>query len=382
MGSTFGRTLKTTVFGQSHSEAVGCVVEGFPSGFRINLDDLAAFMRRRSPGRNRFSTPRKEDDLPQFLGGLIDGNLTCGTPLAAIIANTNTRSSDYNGLRRVPRPGHADFTSWAKWDEARDVAGGGHFSARLTAPLCVAGGIALQYLAHAGVSVCAHVSQVGPILDEMFCIRDNTPRGNARLMEQIGQVRNSAATSFFATISPTAGRQMELIVDEVRQKGDSVGGAIECVAIGMPAGIGGPRYEGIQSQIAQLAFGIPAVRALEFGAGFEVASMRGSDNNDPYGIVDGTIRPLTNNAGGTIGGITTGAPISFRLAVKPTPSISLEQQTVDLKTMQDTTLAVRGRHDPCVAVRAVPIVEAVMALALLDSWLSFPSERDSVWRNE
>ena len=175
---------------------------------------------------------------------------------------------------------------------------------------------------------------------------------------------------------------MALIVDAVRQKGDSVGGAIECVALGMPAGIGGPRYEGIQSQIAQLAFGIPAVRALEFGAGFEVASMRGSENNDPYGIVNGEIRPLTNNAGGTIGGITTGAPVSFRLAVKPTPSISLEQQTVDLKTMQDTTLAVRGRHDPCVAVRAVPIVEAVMALALLDSWLSFPSERNGVWRNE
>lgn len=380
MGSTFGRTLKTTIFGQSHSDAVGCVVEGFPAGFRIDLNELATFMRRRAPGRNRFSTPRREDDLPLFIGGLIDDNLTCGTPLAAIIENTNTRSSDYQELRRVPRPGHADFTSWAKWDEARDVAGGGHFSARLTAPLCVAGGIALQYLSHQGVDVCAHVAQVGSVKDESFCARDNTPEGNALLATQIAQVRESP--SFFPTISTDAARGMEMAVDEVRQQGDSIGGAIECVAVGMPAGIGGPRYEGVQSQIARIAFGIPAVRALEFGAGFEVASMRGSENNDPYGIVDGVVRPMTNNAGGTIGGITTGAPVVFRIAVKPTPSISLDQRTVDLKTMQETTLAVRGRHDPCVAARAVPIAEAVMALALLDSWLSFPSEREGAWRNE
>ncbi len=371
MSSTFGTTLRVTIFGQSHSEAIGCVVEGLPSGFALDLNKLQAFMDRRAPGKNRWSTPRKEADMVRIVSGLNQEGKTCGAPLTALIANTNTRSGDYDELRRIPRPGHADFAAHAKWQGEQDVSGGGHFSARLTAPLCVAGGIALQVLSERGVRIGAHIAQVGTKVDEPFDAIDLRDESRTHLSRQLDTLA-CAQPEGFPTISKEAGNRMRDIIETARAQQDSVGGMVECVAIGLPAGIGGPRYDGIQGTIARIVFGIPAVKGLEFGAGFRVASMYGSQNNDPYRMQDDRPVPTTNNAGGTLGGISTSAPVLFRMVVKPTPSISRPQSSVDLIDKRDATLEVRGRHDPCVAPRAVPIAEAAMALALLDSWLSFP----------
>ena len=379
MSSQFGTTLRVSIFGQSHSPAIGCTIEGLPAGFAVDADELQRFMDRRAPGKNAWSTPRKEADAVRIVSGLNDRGQTCGAPLAALIENTNTRSGDYDELRRVPRPGHADFAAWAKWHGAQDVPGGGHFSARLTAPLCVAGGIALQMLADKGVTVAAHVLQVEHVHDVPFDAQRNTTEAQAHLAQQIKYLRDQQDAGTFPTLSDDAAVHMKAAIDAARRDGDSVGGVVECVACGMPAGVGGPRYDGVQGTIARIVFGIPAVRGLEFGAGFSVASMRGSHNNDPYELRGGVPVPTTNNAGGTLGGITTGAPVLFRMAVKPTPSIAQPQASVDLDAMQPATLEVRGRHDPCVAARAVPIAEAAMAVALLDSWLSFPSAGEHMW---
>lgn len=378
MSSMFGTTLRVSIFGQSHSQAIGCVIDGLPAGFKLDEGALQEFMGRRAPGQNAWSTPRKEADVPQIVSGLNDQGETCGAPLAALIYNTNTRSGDYDELRRVPRPGHADFTAWAKWHGSQDVPGGGHFSARLTAPLCVAGGIALQVLAQRGVRIAAHVLRVADKEDEPFDALDNSPAANRHLDEQMDLLRKGWKSHAFPTIDGRAAESMKETIAQARAQGDSVGGVVECVACGVPAGVGGPRYDGVQGSIARVVFGIPAVKGLEFGAGFDVADLAGLQNNDPYEIRDGSVVPRTNNAGGTLGGISTGAPILFRIAVKPTPSIALPQQSVDLEEMQETTLEVRGRHDPCVAARAVPIAEAAMALAILDSWLSFPPS-SSAW---
>ena len=371
MGLTFGTTLRTTVFGQSHSPAIGCTVSGLPAGFALDEEALARFMARRAPGRNRFSTPRAEADRVRIVSGLNERGITCGSDLCAIIENTNTRTSDYDELRRVPRPGHADFVAHAKWGDARDVGGGGQFSARLTAPIAAAGGIALQLLEQRGVTIAAHVTQVGDVHDEPLQTTDVTPEGLSTLYEQM-RILKERSSEPFPTLSDEASSKMAARVDEARAELDSVGGAIECVCCGVPLGTGGTRSEGLLATIAQIIFSIPAVRGLEFGEGFRVASMRGSENNDAYGIVDGRVRPLTNHAGGALGGIATGAPIVARVAVKPTPSIARPQRSVDLERMEERTLEVKGRHDPCVVSRAVPVVEAAMALAVLDAWLTFP----------
>ena len=374
MASTFGNALRVTIFGQSHSEAIGCVIEGLPSGVPLDEDALAAFMARRAPGQNAWSTPRKEADAVHIVSGLNGRGETCGAPLAALIYNTNTRSGDYDLLRRVPRPGHADFTANAKWHGAQDVPGGGHFSARLTAPLCVAGGIALQLLGRRGVRIAAHVAQVGSERDVPFDAVRNSEESAAHLAEQMRALA-TADSGAFPTISAKAGTRMAASIDEVRKKGDSIGGIVECVATGLPAGVGSPRYDGIQGTIARIVFGIPAVKGLEFGAGFSVAELLGSQNNDPFEMRDGSVVPTSNNAGGSLGGISNGAPVLFRMAVKPTPSIALPQQSVDLVEGTNSTLEVRGRHDPCVAPRAVPIAEAAMAIALLDCMLASTTDR-------
>ena len=369
MPSTLGTALTVTVFGQSHSPAIGCVVEGLPSGHAVDLDKLQAFLDRRAPGRAAWATPRKEADRPRIVSGLNEHGRTCGAPLAAIIENTNTRSQDYDELRRVPRPGHADFTAQAKWHGEQDVAGGGHFSARLTAPLAVAGGIALQLLEERGVRVAAHLAAVADVADEPFCATELDAASQQRLAAQMDALADGRA---FPTIDGRAGALMQERIAQARAQGDSVGGVVECVCTGLPAGIGAPIFDGIESTIARAVFGIPAVKGLEFGAGFGAAALRGSQNNDRYRMQDGRPAPQTNHAGGNLGGISTGAPVLFRMAVKPTPSIAREQDSVDLVTGTDATLAVRGRHDPCVAPRAVPVAEAVMALAVLDSWLAWP----------
>ena len=363
MSSSFGTALRVNVFGQSHSQAIGCVVEGLPSGFHVDQDALARFMSRRAPGQGSWSTPRKEADAVEIVSGLNPEGVTCGAPLACMIANTNTRSSDYDELKRVPRPGHADFAAQAKWHGAQAVAGGGHFSGRLTASLCAAGGIALQVLASRGVRIAAHLDEVAGVQDLHFSARKGDGSALRAQMDIL-------AARPFPTICPDAEEKMLTAIDEARQEQDSVGGIIECVAVGLPAGIGSPLFDGIESTIARISFGVPAVKGIEFGAGFEAARLRGSENNDPYGIDEaGNVVPLKNDAGGNLGGITTGAPVVFRMAIKPTPSIAREQQSVDLVKGEEATLAVRGRHDPCIAPRAVPVAEAVMALALLDCWL-------------
>lgn len=371
MPSTFGSALRVTVFGQSHSQAVGCVVEGLPSGHVVDMEALRRFMARRAPGQGPWTTPRKEADLPRIVSGLNPKGATCGAPLAVVIENTNTRSRDYDNLMAVPRPGHADYTAWAKWHGNQDVPGGGHFSGRLTAPLCAAGGIALQVLAKRGVRVGAHLLSVADVRDEPLCAFDNAPASQVRLQGQLDALTDGRT---FPTIDAEAGKAMLAAIDDARRELDSVGGVVECVATGMPAGVGSPMFDGIENLVARAAFGVPAVKGVEFGRGFEAARLRGSEDNDPYRMVDGAVTPATNNAGGALGGITTGAPVLFRMALKPTSSISRPQESVDLASGSDATLEVHGRHDPCVATRAVPVAEAICALALLDALLSFPPE--------
>lgn len=353
MSSEIGHILKISVFGQSHGRAIGVVMDGLPAGIRIDEEELYKFMSRRKPGTSKLSTQRKEDDRPVFLSGLVDG-VTAGSPLCAIIENTDQRSGDYLNLTDLPRPSHADFTARARYGEAVDMRGSGHFSGRLTAPLCVAGGIAKQILAQRGIYVGAHLLSIENESDESFPLRPTT------------ELFTEIAAKSIPVISDTAGERMARAVDAARMELDSVGGVIECAAIGLPAGIGSPMFDGIENRLAAALFGVPAVKGVAFGAGFEAARMRGSRHNDPFVIEGIQVRTSKNDAGGIIGGITTGMPVVLRCAMKPTPSIGQKQQTVSLSHMVPATFTIRGRHDPCVAIRAVPVIEAVTAFTLLD----------------
>ncbi|MDD7719363.1 MAG: chorismate synthase [Eubacteriaceae bacterium] len=324
MSSTYGKNLKISIFGQSHSEAIGVTVDGLPAGIEINMEELQSFMDRRAPGQNKYSTPRKEADKPEFLSGLV-GNKTCGAPLTAIIHNTNTRSKDYDNIRDIPRPGHADYTAHVKFGGHEDVSGGGHFSGRLTAPLCIAGGIVKQILAESGITVEAVIKEIGGNGEDPFAA-----------------------------------------IDEARSRGDSVGGIIECTVSGLPAGIGEPMFDGVENNIAKTVFAIPAVKGIEFGRGFDAGRICGSENNDEFYFDGDRVCTRTNNHGGILGGITSGMPVVFRVAIKPTPSISIEQKSISYSKGADDILKVRGRHDPCIVPRAVPCVEAACAIALYD----------------
>lgn len=359
MASVFGNVIHLSIFGQSHSPAIGCSLDGLPAGVELDLDALQRFLDRRAPGRSDTATMRREADAPEFVAGVTDGR-TDGAPLAAIIRNADTRSEDYAGLRRVPRPGHADFPARIKYRNMHDVAGGGHFSGRLTAPLCVAGGIALQALEGCGVRVAAHIANLGPegIPDEPLNPMEADP----------GQLAAIASHELPCIDADAASRMREAILS-ARSELDSIGGVVECAAYGMPVGVGDPMFDGIENRIARIAFGIPAVKGVDFGAGFGAAYLTGSENNDAYRMVGGAVRTETNRAGGILGGITTGAPVVWQMAVKPTPSIGRVQRSVDMDEGTDTELTVRGRHDPCIVPRAVPVAEAACALALLDALL-------------
>ncbi|MDO4815644.1 MAG: chorismate synthase [Bacillota bacterium] len=329
MSSSYSGNIKFTIFGQSHSPAIGVTVEGFPAGFAPDFEELAAFMARRAPGQSELSTPRKEADTPEFVSGLFEGKI-CGAPLTAIIRNTNARSKDYSELLAKPRPGHADYTANVKYGGAQDYTGGGHFSGRLTAPLCIVGGLCKQLLKKEDISVDARIKEIGGIEDE------------------------------------TA---MKEAILKAKAQGDSLGGIVECVVSGAPAGLGETMFGGMESRISQLVFGIPAVKGVEFGAGFAAARLRGSENNDPFEMIDGKVVTKTNNCGGILGGITNGMPLVFRVAIKPTPSIAKEQDTVNLLTGENTKLSVVGRHDPCIVPRAVPCIEAAAAITIYDALL-------------
>ena len=356
MSSEFGKILHVSVFGQSHGRAIGVVVDGLPAGEEIDLAALQRFLDRRRPGSGPLSTARKETDIPEFLSGLEDGK-TCGAPLCAVIPNADQRSGDYGELADKPRPGHADFTAWAKWGGRADMRGGGHFSGRLTAPLCVAGGIAKQLLARRGVFVGAHLAAVAGIPDAPFPLHPT-----AALFAEI-------AARPFPVLDEEAGERMRAAILAAKNDLDSVGGVVECAAIGLPPGLGDPMFGGVENRLAAALFGIPAVKGVEFGAGFGAAELRGSENNDPFRVEEGRIRAESNHAGGILGGITTGMPLVLRAAVKPTPSIGRAQRTVRLSRLEDTGLTIHGRHDPCVAHRAVPVAEAVTAAVLLDMLL-------------
>lgn len=353
MSSDFGKTLRVGVFGESHGAAIGVTVDGLPAGERIDMDELQTFLDRRRPGKNPLSTARRETDVPEFLSGLRDG-VTCGTPLCAVIHNSDHHSADYAELADKPRPSHADYTAWVKWRGQADMRGGGHFSGRLTAPLCVAGGIAGQILARRGVFVGAHLAAVGTEEDEIFPLHPT------------GELFRAVAAKPFPTLSDAAGERMQRVILDAREAQDSVGGIIECAAIGLPAGVGEPMFDGVENRLAAALFGIPAVKGVEFGAGFGSARLRGSENNDALRVENGRVVTETNRAGGILGGITNGMPLTLRVGIKPTPSIGQKQKTVSLSRMENTELTVHGRHDPCIAHRAVPVVEAVTACVLLD----------------
>ncbi|MBR5498404.1 MAG: chorismate synthase [Clostridia bacterium] len=351
MSSMTGKNIKISVFGQSHSEGIGVVIDGLPAGVRLDMDKIYTFMARRAPGNNEMSTARKEADMPEILSGLADG-MTCGAPLCAVIKNTNTRSGDYSNLKDCPRPSHADFAASIRYNSFNDVAGGGHFSGRLTAPLCFAGAVCMQILKDMGIEIKAHIYSIAGIKDEPFDLVNITDC--------------DIASKEFPVIDDNAGKKMIDRILEAKAQADSVGGIIECAVTGVEAGCGDPMFDGVENIIAKNIFAVPAVKGIEFGNGFGCAEIMGSKNNDPYRIVDGKVTTLTNNAGGITGGITTGMPIVFRAAIKPTPSIGKEQQSVSLSKNENADLVITGRHDPCIIQRAVPVIEAVAAMSILD----------------
>ena len=355
MSSTYGEMLKLSLFGQSHGPAIGMTLDGIPAGLPVDLEKLQYFLNRRAPGNDDFSTTRKEEDRPQILAGIVDG-YTCGAPIAAIISNTNTRSSDYSNLKDIPRPGHADLTAQMKYRGYQDAAGGGHFSGRLTAPLCVAGGLCKQWLEQIGIRIRAHIVAIGGVVDDPVYLDWANPDLDAICDD-------------FPVLNPEAGSKMRSKIAEAKAAGDSVGGLIECIATGLPAGLGEPMFGGMESKIAQIIYGIPAIKGLNFGTGFAGSYMCGSENNDSFVIKDGQIKTARNYAGGILGGITNGMPLVFEVAVKPTPSISMPQKSVSISKMEETELIVKGRHDPCIVPRAVPVVEAAAAIAIYDAVL-------------
>ena len=350
----WGTKLHLTIFGESHGPAIGAVLEGLPAGETVDMEQVLAQMARRAPGRDRSSTPRKESDEPQIMSGMLDGKTT-GAPLCAVIANTNTHSADYDNLRTVPRPGHADYTASLRYRGFQDVRGGGRFSGRLTASLVFAGAVCRQVLKRRGVTVGSHVLSVHGVTDDSFDPVNVSP-----------ELLDSLSAKYFPTVNPSAEAAMRAEIEAARLALDSVGGVVECAAAGLPGGYGGPLSEGVESSLSSLLFAIPACKGVEFGAGFHTAELFGSENNDPFYYDGAVVKTRTNNAGGILGGITTGMPLVFRAAFKPTPSIAREQQSVDLTAGTDTTLSVHGRHDPCIVPRAAVAVEAAAAVALLD----------------
>lgn len=361
MASRYGDNISVSVFGQSHSNGIGVCVDGFKAGFKIDFEKLNNFLKRRAPGQNSYSTPRKELDEIEVLSGVVD-DTTCGAPFCAIIKNKNQHSKDYSELRDKPRPAHADYAAHVKYNGYQDVAGGGHFSGRLTAPICIAGGICLQMLKQKGISIGAHILSIGDIYDASYDYVNVSD--NECYKDSVGKYLYP--NKDFPVLDISKGDQMIKLIEEKKMCEDSIGGVIECAITGLPAGIGEPMFGGIENKIASIMFGIPAIKGIEFGNGFECASLSGSENNDEFYYDDDQVKTKTNNCGGILGGISNGMPIIFRVAIKPTPSIAKEQNTISFEQRKNTSLSIKGRHDPCIVPRAVPVVEGAAAIAILD----------------
>lgn len=360
MSSCFNGGINFSLFGESHGKGIGVVLDNLPSGVPIDLDKIGEFMARRAPKKDGTSTMRNENDIPEILSGLHEGKTT-GTPLAAVIYNQDQHSNDYENISHIARPAHADYTGFLRYNGANDPRGGGHFSGRLTAPLCFAGAVCGQILETCGITTGAHIRSIKGVSDEPF-----DPVNVSR--EQLEAVKKAP----FPTLSERAEKEMREVINAARTSRDSVGGIVECAAVGVPAGIGSPMMDGLENVISRLVFAIPAVKGIEFGNGFGCTELFGSENNDEFAIENGKIITKTNNHGGILGGISSGMPIIFRVAFKATPSISQKQKSVDFKSMTEEELIIKGRHDPCVVPRAVPCVEAALNIALLSSMLEQP----------
>lgn len=354
MSGTFGLSLKLTLFGQSHGAGVGAVLDGFPAGMPIDMDALAAMQRRRAPGQDDLTTARRESDEPEFLSGVLDG-VTTGQPICVLIRNRDTRSGDYGDGVDLLRPGHADYTGHVRYFGHEDWRGGGSFSGRLTAPLTVAGSLCLQWLERQGVRVYTHLSRLGSLTDDPIA-------------EAEDEALEALKTMRLPVLRPGLAEEMRAAILAVKAEGDSLGGSVTCRVDGLPAGLGAPFFDSVESTLSHLLFSVPGVKAVAFGDGFAFAQGRGSGMNDAFRLRDGAVVTATNHAGGVNGGITNGMPVLFTCAVRPTPSIARPQETVSLKRMEEAALEVRGRHDPCILPRVCPVVEAVAAIGLLDLW--------------
>lgn len=354
MSGMWGSKIKLSIFGESHGNAIGITIDGLPAGFSIDMDKIMMEMARRAPGKSSLSTPRKESDIPEILSGYFEGKTT-GTPLCAIIRNSNTKSKDYSKLKDVMRPGHADYTGAVRYKGFNDYRGGGHFSGRITAPLVFAGAICKQILEVKGIIVSAHINSIGKIKDCSFLESDISD-----------ELLNSFKEKELPLINTKLEDEMRQEILSTRSSGDSIGGTIECAILGVSPGIGDPFFDSVESTLAHLMFSVPAVKGIEFGKGFDISKMRGLEANDEYYLENGNIKTKTNNNGGILGGITNGMPIIFNVAIKPTASIFKEQNTVNIVTMEETTLCIEGRHDPCIVQRALPVIEAVAAIGITE----------------
>ena len=361
MSSTIGNRIRLSIFGESHGEAIGCVLDGLPAGEALDMDEILVQMARRAPGRDQTATTRLESDTPRILSGMLNGRTT-GAPLAMMIANENQRSGDYANLEILPRPGHADFTGHVRYSGYNDVRGGGPFSGRLTAPLVFAGAVCRQSLRRRGVTVGGHILRIADVFDDAL----DPVHVSAQQLEEL-------SSRPFSLLRSKAEPAMRSAVEAARLAADSVGGVIEAAAVGLPAGLGSPMFDGVENRLASLLFGIPAVKGVEFGDGFGFAALRGSEANDPFAYgADGRVVTTSNHNGGILGGITSGMPLLVRAVIKPTASIGQKQKTVDLVSGKEAELIIKGRHDPCIVPRALPVVEAALAFGLLDLLESEP----------
>lgn len=352
MSSIIGNKLKITLFGESHGEAVGVVIDGLPSGFVIDFSYINRQMQRRAPGTGPLSTSRKEEDLYQILSGLFEGKTT-GTPLTAVIFNRDKKSSDYSELKNIVRPGHSDYTGYVKYYSYNDYRGGGHFSGRLTAPLLFAGALAMQILESRNIYIGSRIKSIYNICDQ-----DLESMDRERLM--------AFKESDFPVVSEEKGQLMAQAIVKHKEEGNSLGGIVETFILNVPAGYGEPFFDSVESKISHMIFSIPGVKGIEFGAGFNITDLTGREANDEFYMEEGRIRTLTNNNGGILGGISNGMPITFKTAIKPTPSLASPQNTVHVEEMKNTVISIKGRHDPCIVPRALPVIEGACALAILD----------------